>query len=200
MGENKFYRVLYIILAKFFRFFYNIKIFGAENEPLEGGYIACANHLSNHDVIILAACLKRQVRYFAKAELFKIPLIKQLITALGAYPIERGKSDVASIKKTITLLEGGEIVAIYPQGTRFPGVHPSETKTHNGIGMFAYRTKVPVLPIAIETKKFKIRPFKRVNFRIGKPIYYDELNFETGARSEYEAAARYIFEKVVELI
>ena len=197
--SNKFYQNVYKVLSKALRRFYNIRITGAENEPMDGGYIACSNHMSNHDVLILAVSLKRQVRFFAKAELFKIPLLKQLITALGAYPVERGKGDVSSIKKTISILEAGEVVGFYPQGTRCAGVHPAETKVHNGVGMIAYRTKTTLLPVAIETKGFKIRPFKRVNVHIGVPLQFDDMNFIDGSRDDYERAAKLIFSRVLEL-
>ena len=197
--HNKFYGNAYKILAGFFRWFYNIKITGGENEPEEGSYIACSNHFSNHDVIIIAASLKRQVRYFAKAELFKVPLLKQLITALGAFPVERGKNDVTAIKKTISILENGEVIGFYPQGTRYPGVHPAETKTQSGVGLIVFRSKTTVLPISINTKGYKIRPFKRVNVTIGKPIPYEEFDFTDGARKEYENASKVIFEKILAL-
>lgn len=196
---SKFYETAYKVLAKAFRWFYNIRITGAENEPMEGGYIACSNHISNHDVLVLAVSLKRQVRFFAKAELFKVPLLKQLITSLGAYPVERGKSDVASIKKTINILQGGEVVGFYPQGTRSPGVHPSQTKTRNGVGLIAYRSKAAILPVAIETKGFKLRPFKRINVHIGKPLYYDDMQFIDGSREDYERASNLIFSRILAL-
>lgn len=197
--SSKFYAGAYKILAGALRRFYNIRVIGAENEPMEGGYIACSNHISNHDVLILAVSLKRQVRFFAKAELFKVPLLKQLITALGAFPVERGKGDVASIKKTIAILEAGEVIGFYPQGTRYPGVHPSETKTRNGVGLIAYRSKAMVLPVAIETKGFKIRPFKRVNVHIGRPLQYDDMGFTDEAHNEYQKAANLIFDRILGL-
>lgn len=197
--SNKFYSNAYKLLAGFLRWFYNIRVTGAENEPVDGGYIACSNHLSNHDILVLAVSLKRQVRFFAKAELFRIPLLKQLITALGAYSVDRGKGDVASIKKTINILQAGEVVGFYPQGTRCPGVHPSETVPRNGVGLIAYRAKSTVLPIAIETKGFKMRPFKRVNVHIGKPILYEEMEYTDGSREDYERAAKLIFNRILAL-
>ncbi len=191
---------MYKIFVKGVRWFYNMEITGAENEPTDGGYIACSNHMSNHDVVIVAAALKRQVRFFAKAELFKIPGLKQLITALGAYPINRGKGDVGAIKKTIALLEGGEVVGFYPQGTRYPGVHPSTTTPKNGVGLVAYRAKVRVLPIAVTTKGFRIKPFKKTHVHIGKPIEFDDLGFETGSKEEFTDAAQKVFGRIVELV
>jgi len=195
-----FYSVMYKIFVNGVRWFYRMEITGQENEPMEGGYIACANHMSAHDVVIVAGSLKRQVRFFAKAELFKIPGLKQLITALGAYPISRGKSDVGAIKKTINLLTDGEVVGLYPQGHRYPGVHPSSTPVKNGVGLIAYRSKVRVLPIAVTTKGFKVKPFKKTYINIGKPIEFDELGFTEGNKEEFEAASKLVFDRIVGLV
>ena len=73
------------------------------------------------DVVVLAAALPRQPRYMAKKELFKIPLLSQLIRALGAFPVDRGGADVSSIKKSIAMIEGGEVVSVFPQGHRVKG-------------------------------------------------------------------------------
>lgn len=195
-----FYRRIYKVFAGLVRWFYNVRIIGAENEPEDGGYIACSNHLSNSDVVIVAASLKRQVRYFAKAELFKVPGLKQLITALGAFPVQRGKGDVASIKNTIKLLDGGEVVGFYPQGHRFPGVDPRTTEPKNGVGLIVYRSQTPALPICLQTKGWKIRPFKRITVTIGKPVYPSELGFTDGDRAEYETAAREIFRRITAMV
>lgn len=74
----KLYQFIYRFLGPLFRRMFQIEVIGAEYEPSEGGFLVCPNHLSNWDVLILAVCLHRPVRYFAKAELFKIPLLGQI--------------------------------------------------------------------------------------------------------------------------
>lgn len=197
-----FYSAAHKCLAGFFRAIYRVKVTGLENEPAEGPVVVCANHLSDHDVIILAASLNRQVRYFAKAELFKIPVLKQLITALGAFPVDRkvATNAAASIKNTLQLLESGEMVGLYPQGTRYPGVDPRTTPVKGGIGLIASHSKATILPVCIRTKTWKIKFFRRTYVSIGKPITYEELGF-TGAKSaEYQRASEYIFDKITEMI
>jgi len=195
------YSVLYKIFAGWIRFFHQVKIEGAENEPIGEAFLACANHISNFDVLVLAASLKSQVHFFAKKELFKIPLLKQLITALGAFPVARGEGDVGAIKKTITLLNDGKVVGFYPQGTRHPGVDPRETEVKPGAGMLLYRTKVAALPVCIQTEKHRIVPFKRTYVRIGKPIYFDEITEKFGEeKPDYKAVANYVFEHITDMI
>lgn len=64
----------------------------------------------------------------AKKELFSIPFIGWLIRTMGAFPVDRAAMDVSAVKKGIKLLESGEMVGIFPQGTRCDGVHPATTE------------------------------------------------------------------------
>lgn len=197
-----FYTGAHKCLAGFFRLVYRVKRTGLENEPAEGPVIVCANHMSDHDVIILAASLRRQVRYFAKAELFKVPLLKQLITALGAFPVERQNvmATTASIKTTIQLLNDGQMVGIYPQGKRYIGVDPRTTAVKGGVGLIAAHTHAQVLPVCIRTKGWKVKLFRRTYVSIGKPIPFEELGITDGKGDEYQKAAELIFSHITEMI
>ncbi len=197
-----FYSVAHKCLAGFFRFVYRIKITGKENEPMEGPVLVCANHLSNHDVIILGSSLKRSVRFFAKAELFKVPVVGALVKALGAFPIKRGDavSATATIKFSVNLLNEGEMVGIYPQGTRCPGVDPRTTTVKGGVGMIAYRSKATVLPVLIRTKNWKCGLFRRTYVTIGKPISFEELGMTAGRGAEFQKASDLVFSRITGMI
>lgn len=195
-----FYSKIYKIFQPLVRRFYRMKVTGEENEPENGGCIICSNHLSNHDVVILAASVKRQVRFFAKAELFRVPLLNRLITALGAFPVKRGGGDVSAMKHTIEILKNGEVVGFYPQGHRRPGVHPRDTAIQHGVGMLLWRTKATVLPVAIRAKRFKLRLFKKTRVRIGKAIPFEELEMKAGNPEEYKRVTERIFQNIVELV
>lgn len=197
-----FYSAAHKCLAGFFRLIYRVKRTGMENEPTEGPVIVCANHMSDHDVIILAASLKRQVRYFAKAELFKVPVLKQLITALGAFPVERqsAAATATSIKNTIQLLNEGQMVGIYPQGKRYIGVDPRETPVKGGVGLIANHTHAKVLPVCIRTKGWKVKLFKRTYVTIGKPLSFEELGITDGKGDQYQNAAELIFSRITDMI
>ena len=176
---------------------YRINVVGAENIP-EGGCIVSANHTAFSDVLVVTAALGRQVKYMAKAELFKTPL-KPLITALGAFPVERGGADVGSIKKAIALLESGDCVSLFPQGHRYGKRDPRYTEIKSGVGMIAYRSKAAVLPVFIDNKRMKVGILRRNTVIIGKPISFAELGFETGGTVEYMNAAKIVFRRVCEL-
>lgn len=206
-----FYSAVYKVFAGAVRWFYRVEVIGDENvRDLDGeGIILCSNHLSNSDVLVLAASFKRQVRFFAKAELFKIPILSQLIKALGAFPVKRGTADVSAIKKTVSIVKQGEVVGFFPQGTRYPGVHPRETSPRAGIGMIAARSHAAILPAAIVTRDFKVRPFRKTKVIIGEAIRYDELCFspktDDGGKaivlsSEYTRVAELVFSRIVTLV
>ena len=197
---SKFYSFIYNSLSAIIKKLYRVEIIGAENEPEEGPFIVCANHLSNHDVVLLAASLKHQVRYLAKAELFKIPLLKQLITALGAFPVDRKKGDVAAIKKMIQLVENGEVIGIFPQGHRYPRIHPSETSVKHGAGLVACKTKATILPVAIENKKMKVGFFRKTTLKIGKPIEFSSFGEIESNKSGYEQVTSEVFAKICSMV
>lgn len=199
ISMSKFYENIYKALAKPVRWFYRATTYDGDKMPMEGGCIVCSNHTGLHDVIVLAACMKRQPRYMAKKELFRIPLLKQLITALGAFPVDRGGADVGAIKTAISMIKSGEAVTVFPQGTRYRGTDPRETKPKSGVGMIAYHTKVPVVPVYIRTRKNHTLPFRRTEIICGDPIMPEELGFEHGGKEEYTLAAEYIFEKICDL-
>ncbi len=196
----KFYNNIYKFFSKLVRKVYRVEITGAENEPAEGAFIACVNHLSFQDVVITAAVMKRQVTFLAKAELFKIPLLGGFITAMGAIPLKRGGGDISAIKKTMEALNEGKIVGFYPQGHRCPGVHPKDTEIKNGLGLLEWRCRAPVLPIAVVCKNFKIRPFRKTKFIIGKPVLFEEFNMTAANPEEYKRISKIAFDKILELI
>jgi len=190
-----FYQTMYAIFARPVRWLYRVKVVGLENVPAEGCILAC-NHTAFSDVLVVSAAAKRQVRYMAKKELFKIPLLGRLIAALGAYPVNRGGADVGSIKRTIGLLEAGELIGIFPQGTRHGFKDPRQTEIKGGIGMIAYHTHASVLPAFIDNKRGKTGIFRRNTVIFGRKIPYEELGFAEGGTKEYMNVSREIFRQV----
>lgn len=184
-------------LAWLIRALFRVKLIGAENEPEDGTFLICANHISEADPLILGACLKHNPRYMAKKELMKVPVIGKLITALGAYPIDRGGNDVAAIRKTVDFLKNGESVIMFPQGTRCRGVDPAETRFRNGCALIAARAGVPVLPIYIGTRNFRVRLFRRVTVKVGKPISCDEITGAETGREDFASGASLVFSRII---
>ena len=179
---TKFYRVIYTLFVWPVRAIFPVKVVNPENIPTDGGCLVCANHTSMLDVLILSAGLKRQIRYMAKKEAMTVPGLGKFLSALGAYAVDRGGADVGAIKQTFAFLESGEMVGIFPQGTRHPGVDPATTPIKGGVGMITWHTKATVLPVCIATKHNRVRPFSPTKLIVGKPIPFEEFGYENGGR------------------
>lgn len=161
--------MLYTWLRKLFRLFYRtifrLDPVGLENIPLEGAVILCSNHKSNWDPPTVAVFLDRKVRFMAKSELFNIPLFGTLISKLGAFPVKRGKIGKSSVKQTLDILKQGEVLLIFPEGTR---------KNTNGIGKrgaasFALKANATIIPVAIVGS---YRLFGKLKIIYGSPMKF----------------------------
>lgn len=197
------YRNTRAFIAPICRWLYGMRVEGSENEPDSGPIIVCANHTSNHDAIILGVAIcKMQLRYFAKASLFKVPILKSIVHGLGAFPVDKttASSSLAAIKNSLALLKQGESLSMFPQGHRIPSKDPRDTQPMSGIGMIVYRSKCRVLPVCIQTKHWRTGFFRRTYVRIGKPIEYEDFSFEKGGSAEFTAASELVFSKINELI
>ena len=195
-----FYSGFHFCLGAVIRCIFRVKVEGENNLPDEGAFIVASNHISNADPVILAVSVKnrRKIRFMAKKELFRIPLLAQLIKALGAFPVDRGGSDVSALKRSLTMLKNNEVVGIFPQGTRYPNVHPSTSTVRNGVGMLAKRSGAMIVPVCIETKNFKILPFfRRTYVRIGTPYMPTYTSENSEAYPEIAAEA---FDHILALV
>lgn len=192
---TSFYKKMYKTFQPMVKWVYRVESVDMENVPDCGVILAC-NHTSFADVLVLSAALRRQVRYMAKKELFKIPLLAPLIKALGAYPVDRGGADVGSLKRTIAMIHDGELIGIFPQGHRYGGQDPRTTEIKPGVGMLAYHTKAPVVPVFIDNDRMKTTPFKKNRVRFGKPLTFEDLGYQSGGKVEYMNASKMIFDHV----
>ncbi len=197
-----FYKGVRVCLGGIYKCLFRVHIHGAENAPKSAGYLVVSNHISFLDVFSLAVSIRPQIRFMAKKELFSVPLLSGLIKALGAFPVDRKGSAVAPIKKSIALIDAGEVVGMFPTGHRYTGVKfdTARENVKSGAAMVAYRAKSSVLPIFIATKNDKVALFRRIDVYIGKQIEYDELGFESGGSAEYDSAAGVIYERIAALM
>ncbi|MBO5305230.1 MAG: (d)CMP kinase [Clostridia bacterium] len=194
------YKLVYFLFNGLFRLIFRMKIVGRENEPKDGGFLICCNHLSALDVILVAVALKKhQPRFMGKKELFRIPLLSGLIRALGAYPVDRGGSDVGAVKNSIRLLQQGHCVALFPQGTRQPNKDPRDTKVRNGAAMIAMHANATVLPMNIYREGYSSKWFRRTVVSIGKPIRFADFAYDRDASGEYARISEEIFDQICKL-
>lgn len=199
-GGSRAYRVIYAIFSGIVGFLFNIKVINKDREPDSGGYVVCANHVSATDPIALCyAFRKNQVHFMAKKELFKVPLLAQLIKVLGAFPVDRGGNDVGAVKNAIALVNDKKSMGIFPQGHRYPGEDPRNTKTKNGVALIATKTGADILPCYIWRKKNKFKLFRRTYVIIGDVIPFTDLSYDPEASGEYARITNLAFDKICAL-
>lgn len=160
------YNFLVKLLGFIFSIIFRIEVIGLENVPDEGGYIAASNHKHIFDPVFM--CIgqrKRQFHMVAKKELFNNKLLGWAFKKVGAIPIDREKPELKTIRTIISTLKAGDVVGIFPEGTRVEGKDLGPAKS--GIGMFIVKAKVDVLPVAVITN-YKI--FSKVKIIYGEPI------------------------------
>jgi 1-acyl-sn-glycerol-3-phosphate acyltransferase len=165
---------------------FRLRASGKEHIPRAGGFVLSANHLSNLDPWALGLPLfpHRQIRFMAKAELYRFPL-KPIIDAAGAFRVRRGEGDTEAIATAVQLAREGEVVAIFPEGTRRKkGLKKTRAaRPHTGAVRVALEAEVPLIPAAIGgTDRLKRLGPLRVAY--GTPIVLDDLR----DRDEREAA------------
>lgn len=199
LSKPTFYMRLRSLVWPIASLFHKITVVGAENIPSEGGLLICANHIAKRDVVMIGLACTRQINFIAKKELFSIPVLRTILKGFGAVKVDRGGGDVAAIKTSVRLLEEGHAVAIFPQGHRYPGQNPGETPRKNGAGLIAYRSKAPIIPVCIKTKKQRYALFREVEVIFGKPLSNDDLGFVAGGNEEYSVATDKVFSAIVEL-
>lgn len=182
--------------------FLRVRMRGRKNEPKrsEGPYLVCANHQSVLDVMFLAVALKHQQPHFmAKESLFRVPVWRGLMRALGAFPVSRRGNDVGAIKHTIRLLESGRSIGIFPQGTRCAEKELRDCRVKAGAGMVVARTGVPVLPVYIGMKNHKWKLFRRVTVVVGEPIPFESFGYDKEQPGEYMRITNEIYDKICAL-
>lgn len=125
---------------------YRVEIRGAEQIPATGGVILVANHESLFDPWLLALATRRPVRYMAKSELWRYPLIGRTLDAFGAFPVERGTGDSTAISNAAELLRRGEVLGMFPQGT---SKQLARRVYRRGAARLALATGAPIVPVRL---------------------------------------------------
>jgi 1-acyl-sn-glycerol-3-phosphate acyltransferase len=197
---KKTYTFFYGLLAGLVRKLYRVEVINPNNEPLDQNFIVACNHTAAADAAIIAASMKNQIRFMAKKELFKVPVVGAFIRAIGSYPVDRKSSDITALRNTINLLKNNDCVGIFPQGTRVPGIDPATATVKNGVGLIAAKSGADVLPVCVKTKGGKVKMFRKNYLVIGKLIKNEELDVENNKGSEgHQRIAEQIFDGVCEL-
>jgi len=165
------YHLLHVIgFRGFMRRIYRIEVTGGERIPASGPCILASNHESIVDPFILAVATTREIHYMAKAELFRFRPVGATLHALGTFPVERGSGDHAALSEGARLLQRGEVLGIFPQGT---SKQLARRTWHRGAARLALVTGAPLVPVHMTgTRAFPLRT--RVRIRVGDPIEVEQ--------------------------
>jgi 1-acyl-sn-glycerol-3-phosphate acyltransferase len=168
------YWVTRAVLQPFFHIYFRLSRIGREHVPQSGPVIVAANHRSFLDPFVIATLSRRPMYFVAKQELFRRRWQAWILNSLGAFPIDRGASDEDAMATAREILQRGDAVLIFPEGTR---VRPGPLgRPKRGVGRLALETGAPVVPVAVigtETVRrgWRVRPHK-VRVRAGRPLTF----------------------------
>ena len=177
---------------------YKVKYIGTENLPEKGGYILASNHIAALDPVVIAVACKRPMHFMAKNELFKNRISGWFMTMMNAFPVDRTRFDEDSINYAVEIVKNGEILGIFPEGTRSPDFTPKKGK--GGTCYIAKVCKCDVIPVSIFTCD-KAKTGTKLAVRYGKPIKYEELKFDPDSMKmkDLRHATSIIMERITDL-
>jgi len=172
------YRVIRTLFLPFFLIYFRLQRIGREHLPESGPLLLAANHRSFLDPFVIGSLVRRPVYYMAKRELFEKRWQAWVLNALGAFPVDRGTGDGDAMRTARAILERGDCVVLFPEGTRIRK-GPLESP-HRGIGRLALETGAPVAPVAVHgteevRRGWRIRP-RKVRLRVGRPLLFPTVS------------------------
>jgi 1-acyl-sn-glycerol-3-phosphate acyltransferase len=167
------------VYSTYFKGMYKPEIIGSENVPDNGGILLCANHIHNYDPPLVGVASPRDVHFMAKAELFSVPVLKNILPRINAFPVKRGMSDKNALKMGLNLLKNGKVLGLFPEGTRSKNGEIGEGLS--GAGFFALKSDAHIVPCAIVGQYKKGKSLKVI---FGKPIDFTTLREQKASAKE----------------
>ena len=180
MSDARFYRVIRWIVMLVWRPLFRVQIVGADFLPSSGAYIVTPTHRSITDVPFTAFTTTRRMRFLAKEELLRHPVLNWLFGKLGAVPVERGTADRGALRVLEAVLRDGDPIALFPEGTRGQG--PRLAPLFDGAAYLAIKLGVPIVPVGVGgsehilPKGAKVPRVHRVAVVVGPPLYPPQLD------------------------
>jgi 1-acyl-sn-glycerol-3-phosphate acyltransferase len=174
-GERALYAfVRFVVVKVFARLWFRVEVVDRSWVPAHGPFILAPVHRSNVDFLLVAALTKRRMRYMGKDSLWKSAALGWFISMLGAFPVRRGSADREALRTCMQVIENGEPLVMFPEGTRRTG--PVVEEVFDGPAYVAARTGVPIVPVGIGGSEAAmpkgaklIRP-RKVLLVVGEPL------------------------------
>lgn len=180
----------------------HLEVQGIHHIPREGGVLLVSNHVSFLDPVIVGSAANREIHFMARSTAFDIPGLGKLISLYNAYPVNRGAPDLGALRKTIALLKAGNVVLMFPEGTR--SVDGTLGKARDGACFIADRAGVPTIPVfhsgaerMLPRSSSRLRRTK-LSVTFGEPLELITGEFET-KRERYQQMGNQIMEAIADL-
>jgi 1-acyl-sn-glycerol-3-phosphate acyltransferase len=175
-----------IVIEPALRLLTQLRTYGDERVPREGGVVLALNHFSWVDPPAFGAASPRPIRYMAKSEAHVVPGLGQMIRSFGAFSVRRGESDRDAVRMMRQVVRDGGALGLFVEGTRQRAGVPG--KVQPGASMVALQEEMPVVCAAIEgTQRWKPGNFAPVSIAWGEPMRFDGL--PRNAKGYREASA-----------
>lgn len=174
-GSMLSYKIMRSVVLSICVIYTRTKIVGRHNIPRHGAFVLAPIHRSNIDTPLAGAMTSRRLRFMGKDSLWKIRPVGWLISSLGAFPVTRGTADREALKRCIAVLEMGEPLVLFPEGTRQSG--PTVMPLFDGAAYVAIKAGVPIIPLGIGGSQRVMPKGKKMIYPrkcvlvIGEPIH-----------------------------
>lgn len=181
--------VVIAVVKTFTKLYWPYRIQGKEHiddAASKGGFIMISNHASMVDPLVMYFAMpgNRPVRFIYKGEFDSSPIFRWLLARIGAIPVARDTADRKAIKRAVNAIKRGEVIGIFPEGTRTRTDRDDQSPPviHGGFALIAQMAKCPILPVGIygvEKVVPKGSKFPRrvpIDVKIGKPLFFDEFS------------------------
>jgi 1-acyl-sn-glycerol-3-phosphate acyltransferase len=199
------YRLVRFLVVGYVRVVYRVRVVGREHVPNSGAYVIAPVHRSMLDIPLASAITTRRIRFMGKAPLFRVPVLGAIFRALGGFPVERDGGDVGPVRDSLRILEAGEPLVVYPEGSRQRGTAIAELQP--GAAYLASKVGVPIVPVGIAgaEETFRTRPgrlpgFGRIVVVVGEPILPPARTSAVVKRSAVDELSATVHERLQKLI
>lgn len=194
-------RFLRVTAAKLLLALFRTRAIDMDRVPRTGGAILAGNHVSYADPVLLWCKAPRHVRFMAKKELWETGWLGWALDRVWAFPVRRGEADRAAISQATEHLKAGELVGIFPEGTRTREAEGELGQAHSGVAFIATRAGVPIIPVGIAgTDRIKppgarVLRFPRVTMCFGEPVRPEDFS-SLDKRERLEAMTATVMERI----
>ncbi|HVA49921.1 MAG TPA: lysophospholipid acyltransferase family protein [Pirellulales bacterium] len=177
LPKRLWYGFVHVVCRLLATVLFRIRVRGREWVPRQGGVLVLSNHQSYFDPVLVGLACDRRLNYLARNSLFRVPGFRWLIESLDAIPIDREGLGLSGLKETLRRLKSGELVLIFPEGTRTRDGEVAPLKP--GFSALARRAGVPLLPMAIDgaydawPRRRLLPGLSTIHIQFGQPLSAD---------------------------